>query len=698
MSDPASVQNRFVLPPAFLLTLRSAAGLPGVEGVGGGEIPPNADSWEEAVRAPLRRAGCLMRDVELDPAEVSQAAHPGVPLVSWSADTDWIAVLDGSERSVRVAGPGRREDSLSPAELWELLGREPRKWIAIEPGLAPIKAEGGDHPRPFRRLVEIVRPERGDVLAIVLYAAFVGLLSLTIPIAVQQLVNTVAFGGLVQPVVVVALMLLLGLAIAASFSAFQAYLSEIVQRRVFVRACLDLAERLPRVAPGTFEGRSATGFVNRFFDLVTLQKMGAKLLIDGSGVILQASTGLLILSFYHPLMLGLSVVLFGTMAVVSFTLGRHAPRTALRESTAKYELAYWMEELVRHDSVFRTTAGRSLAAERADALASSWVAARRHHYRTVFRQLAAALGLQVVVNSLVLALGGFLVVAGELTLGQLVASEIIVAAVVAAFARLARYFESYYDVLAAVEKVGGMIDLPLEPGDQPQPRGFEAGAASVEASELSCSRGGERVLEEVSLRLEPGDRAALVADSEQSVGVLLETLAGLRTPASGWVALEGEDLRNRLPQDVADDVALLRGAEILPATIRENLTVARREATTDELRGALDAVGLLQAVRALPDGMDAMLGPDGFPLSRSQSTLLVIARALVAGPRLVLIDDTSLPLDPEVRKPALDALLQPAAPWTVLVASRDQTVLEQCDATFRLEGGRLHQDPRSDRS
>ena len=155
----------------------------------------------------------------------------------------------------------------------------------------------------------IANPERSDVLAIFLYAAFSGLLSLAIPVAVQQLVNSVAFGGLVQPVVVLALLLLVGLAIAADLTAFQTYLSEILQRRSFVRACIDLAHRLPRLSERAFEGRSMPAYVNRFFDLVTLHKTGARLLLEGSGVILQTATGLLVLSFYHPLMLALSILL-----------------------------------------------------------------------------------------------------------------------------------------------------------------------------------------------------------------------------------------------------------------------------------------------------------------------------------------------------------------------------------------------------
>jgi len=174
------------------------------------------------------------------------------------------------------------------------------------------------------------------------------------------------------------------------------------------------------------------------------------------------------------------VLLIVCIAIVVGVLGRGAIASAIGESSAKYELGDWMEQIVRHPDAFSDRDGRVHAARQADALATKWIVARKRHFRIILRQVAAAVGLQVLASAAVLGLGGMLVVQGQLTLGQLVASELIVASVVAAFARLGKMLESAYDLLAATDKVGVLLDLPLE---QPALVPIDAAPAQVAAAE-----------------------------------------------------------------------------------------------------------------------------------------------------------------------------------------------------------------------
>lgn len=683
-------------PPSFVFQLVSTAGtsdelvLP-VEAEGVANALGAGGGWKAVLNATLQDSAVVMREVALDPHAAARNACRGAPLATWHPEAGWIALLEGNAKRTKVVRGDAIASWVPATQILDWLGEEPLEWFAIESGLAGATARAGQRLGPFQRLLEIIRPERQDVLAVVLYSAFIGLLTLAIPVAVQQLVNTVAFGGLVQPVIVLAFLLFLGLSIAASMSAFQAYLAEVLQQRVFVRACADLASRLPRVDASAFGSRSAPAFVNRFFDLVTLQKTGARLLLEGSAVLLQTATGLLILSFYHPLMLGLSVVLVASMAAVTLGFGRSATASAIRESSAKYDLAEWLEELVRHRTAFRSTAGRARASYRADALIAAWIGSRRRHYRTVLRQYSAALAMQAVVNTLLLALGGVLVVAGELTLGQLVASEIIVAAVVISFARLAKQFESYYDLLAAVDKIGGLLDLPLERADAGAVAPENGSPASLSASNLRVTLGSRTVLNGASLALAPGEKVALLGSAGSGKSALLDSLAGIRQPDAGYVALGGEDLRDLAPEAARDGIMLVREPQILPATITDNLTLACGGATMADARRALEQVGLIDEVRRFEDGMDTLLAADGAPLSRSQAARLEIARAVIAKPRVLLLDDAMLHVDDESIKPVMDLLFAPDAPWTLVVVSRGHRFLFPCDRAVRIVDGRIEE-------
>ena len=158
--------------------------------------------------------------------------------------------------------------------------------------------------RPIERLMRIVKPEWPDIWMILVFAFFAGVLNLATPIAVEALVNTVAFGRLVQPVLVLAILLFGFLAFAAVMQAMQTYVAEVIQRRLFARVSADLAYRLPRVASSGLKGKYGPELVNRFLDVVTLQKVVASLLLDGVGIVLATLVGMTVLAFYHPGCLG----------------------------------------------------------------------------------------------------------------------------------------------------------------------------------------------------------------------------------------------------------------------------------------------------------------------------------------------------------------------------------------------------------
>ncbi|MEW6432657.1 MAG: ATP-binding cassette domain-containing protein [Myxococcota bacterium] len=638
-------------------------------------------SEEQLAQALVSSAAALrleLRPVIVDAASLKDAP---LPLVACAGSGAVITARRGNEVFVHRQ---ELEPRWEPVDaVCRGLGEGPHAWLTAVPA-APLSALGGEardghaHPSPVQRLWALVRLERDDLWVVAIYAVVVGLLTLATPIAVQALVSTVAFGTLLQPIVVLSLLLLAALGFQAALKALQTRVVESIQQRVFVRTAIDLAWRLPRVKREAADKGFGPETVNRFFDVLTVQKTANTLLTDGIATFLQIGIGLLVLGFYHPALLAFDLVLLALLTAVVFGPGRRGLATSIEESRAKYEVAAWLEELARPGSALRTAGGAAFAAERADALTRRYLEARQKHFTVLFGQTLGTLGLQVFASAALLGLGGWLVVQQSLTLGQLVAAELIVAAVAGSIGKLWKKLDAAYDLLTALDKLGHLVDLPIEDPERGEPvpgqgpvRVALDGAADGEGPALDAD-------------FPAGSRTAIVGAEGHPLG---EWLTAQRVPARGVVTLNGvETSRARTPA-LREHLALVLRNDFFEGTVLENVTLGRVGVTAAVARAALERVGLLDEVRALPGGIDARLSHTGAPLTHSQLTRLVVARAIAGNPRLIVVDESLEAIEPVTRARVVAALTRPSAPWTLvaLVPDAHVALARACNRVVTLE-------------
>ena len=269
--------------------------------------------------------------------------------------------------------------------------------------------------KPLQRLLSLLRAESSDVWVIVIFALVSGLLTMTTPLAVEALVNTVAFGRFLQPVIVLSLMLLTFLIFQAALKAIQTVVVEIIQRRLFARVAAELSFRLPRTRVEALDGKYAPELVNRFFDIVIVQKISAQLLLDGITLVLTVAVGMTVLAFYHPYLLAFDIVLILAILLTMFVLGHGAVKTSIKESKTKYAMAAWLEDLARCRTTFRYDGAAEFAMERSDQLIYNYLMARKKHFKVLIRQIIFMLLLQALASTALLAIGGWLVISGQLS-------------------------------------------------------------------------------------------------------------------------------------------------------------------------------------------------------------------------------------------------------------------------------------------
>ncbi|MDP1823017.1 MAG: ABC transporter ATP-binding protein [Archangium sp.] len=601
----------------------------------------------------LRAFEVVLREARLvaAPADLGAAAleTTELPIVNL---TGGLAVVSRAGSRYELARPGSPPEQVSADEARAAAAAAGGTWLTAAPAV-PLQAlaQTADHEHlsPLERLRGLMHLERDDLWVVVIYAAAVGLFTLATPIAVQSLVGSVAFGTLLQPIVVLSLLLLVALGFQAGLKALQTRVVESVQQRVFARTALDLAWRLPRMKPEA-EGVGPEA-ANRFFEVVTIQKATAVLLTDGIATVLQIAIGMLVLAFYHPTLFAFDIVLMVIAALLVFAPARRGLSTSIDESYAKYEVAEWLQQLARSGQAFRGAGAAGMALERADALTRRYLTARNAHFAVLFRQALGTLGLQVFASAALLGLGGWLVVRRELTLGQLVAAEIIVTTVTSSIAKLGKLLESTYDLLTSLDKMGHVLDLPIEEDRHPE-RLPGQGPLRVDLATPAHS-----------LTVKAGERVALAVPPGHAVA---DWLAGLRVPTEGVVRLNGVETRRARSADLHEDVVVIGLQGLFRGSVLENVTVGRDRITALEVRAALTRVELLDELNALPQGIDTVIDDEGRPLDASQALRVLVARALAGVPRLIVVNASLDGIGPRERQAVIAALTREGAPWTLI--------------------------------
>lgn len=564
---------------------------------------------------------------------------------------------------------------------------------SISAGHGGQPGDGHEHPTPWQRLVQLLLRERREVLLALFYATVSGVVSLVLPLTVQA-VTTLAFNRqVVQPAVLLIAFIVAGTALAGVLAIVQQHAVEVIQQRVFARMGLEFAFRLPRISYERAAREDLPEQMNRFFEVVTIQKSVSKLLTDSTTALLQVFFGLLLLTAYHPAFTLFGLGLLAALALVFWWTGPRGLRTAVDESKYKYRVVHWLEEMARTLGTLKFAGRSNLAVDRMDHEVSGYLTYRQAHFRVLVQQSVAIVAIKVVVTASLLLVGMVLVSREQISVGQFVAAELVIVNVLAGVEKLIGALPTVYDLLVAVEKAGHVTDGALEESaGYPLPEHASEPGVAVTTRALGYRYPGadEWALQDVSLAIDGGAVVAITGLEGSGQSTLLKVLAGLLPSYHGAVALNGFSLRDLDGQAMREQVGgILAPGDLFEGTLEENVAMGRPGVRAAQVVEALERVGLGEAVQLLPEGLDTpiRLGGREFPMSLVRK--LQLARAIVARPKLVLVDDFFEHLEPGYRREVIRLLSDEGGDWTVIAATHDPMFLSACDWIYVMEGGRI---------
>jgi ABC-type bacteriocin/lantibiotic exporter with double-glycine peptidase domain len=542
----------------------------------------------------------------------------------------------------------------------------------------------------YRRLRQMIFEDKNDLVLILIYTFFSGLFSLSIPLATQIVVNTIAAGVFLQPLTVIAGSVLSGLCFVAVLRLLTLWIVEQIRQRTFARVTLRLAYRVPRVRHAALAKEYLPELVNRFFDTITVQSGWFNFLLDAPAAALQVLVGLALLALYSPWLLLFDLIVIAFFLLEVFVLGYGGFRTRTNETTQRFLIAEWLEELARCETGIKTNGIPPYLLEQADKLLVEYIRLRRIHFRVLFRQAAGLFFFQSIASAAVLGVGGYLVIHRELAMGQLVASLLIVNMVMPALERVVRNMQNVYELLSALNKIGYVEDLPLErKGGAILARSSQGARLDLRGLRFAYTEG-QDVLCGVDLSLNPGDRISLFGPNGSGKTTLSSILCGLIEPTGGLVQINGVDIRDIDLDSLRSVVALMGdGDEIFPGTIIDNISLGRKSITHLDVMWALDLVQFNEELSLLPNGLQTVLTTGGGNLSRGQTQKLMLARAIVKRPQLLILDEAFTAIEERSKLEILDRIYSANLTWTIIDISHDADSIHHSNKIVLLAQGKV---------
>lgn len=546
---------------------------------------------------------------------------------------------------------------------------------------------------PVERFWLLLKPDNKEIYQVYTYAFFKGVIALSLPIGIQSIINLIQGGRISASWILLVFIVILGIALGGYLQLMQMRITETIQQKIFTRAAFDFTYRLPKIKFEEIYKHYAPELMNRFFDVLTLQKSLAKIIIDFSTAVLQIVFGLILLSLYHPFFILFSILLIILVfSIIKYT-SRKGLETSLQESKYKYKVVSWLEELARSKDTFKLAGLTNLPEMKTDERVTGYLVSREQHFQILKRQYILLLMFKIIVALGLLLVGGMLVLQQEMNIGQFVAAEIIILLVIDSSEKIILNLENIFDILSSLEKIGQVTDLILENDTNDSSLNHDINKAiEVEVSNLSFVYPGraKAVLKSVNYQFKAGNSYCVTGHNGSGKSTLMHLIAGLYQPQEGGVCINGLPVGNynlfELYKVIGNGLA---EETIFEGTLIENISLGREFVSTEDVLWAIDKVFLSSYVKELPKGLDTPIDISGHKLSKSVIQKIIIARSIVNKPKLILLEHATDLIEEQERNQIVSFLTDKSNDWTFIGISNHSYLHEKCDTIIYMSDGQI---------
>jgi ATP-binding cassette subfamily B protein len=565
----------------------------------------------------------------------------------------------------------------------------------------------------LRRIVVFARPHKTRLTVFLVISVLTALLGVVTPILAGDVVRAINAGDAVSVVVWLAVAIAAVAVVDAGLSILNRWLSSLIGEGLILDLRTAVYDHVQRM-PIAFFTRTRTGaLVSRLNnDVIGAQRAFSNTLSGVVSNIVSLILTVVVMVSISWQVTALSVLLLPIFLVPARAMGG---RLANLQREAAQHNASMSTQMTERFSAGGATLVKLFG--RPDAEAAEFarragrvrdIGVRVAMLQTVF--VTALTLVSALALALVYGLGGAQAILGNLDAGAVVTLALLLTRLYTPLTMLANARMDVMSAVVSFERVFEILDLVPLIQERPGARSLPAGPASVEfddvrfaypsAEEVSLAsledvavldtRGGEEVLHGVGFTVLPGQTVALVGSSGAGKSTIAQLVARLYDVTSGAVRIGGTDVRDATFASLRETIGMVtQDGHLFHESIRDNLALVKPEATDEQLWDALARARMEHVIRALPDGLDTVVGERGYRLSGGERQRLTIARLLLAAPRVVILDEATSALDSTNEAYVQAALGEAMEGRTALVIAHRLSTIRSADQILVVEDGRI---------
>lgn len=537
-----------------------------------------------------------------------------------------------------------------------------------------------------KKLVAILQLDKKEVSAIYVFAILAGLVQLVTPLGIQSIIGFVMAGSLSTSIIVLIAVVVIGVFLNGLFQIRQLQIIEKIKQKIYTRDALSFADKIPHLNIEKLDNYYLPELVNRFFDTLTLQKGIEKILLEIPAAFIQILFGIILLSLYHPVFIAFGIVLLLLLYIILATTLPKGFTKNMLASDYKYKTAAWLQELARVVKTFKYAKKTSLHIEKTDRLVSHYLIARTSYFKILLTQFWSLIAFKIIITAAMLIVGVYLLLNQQINIGQFIAADIVILAVINSVEKLILTLDKAYDTLTAIEKLDKIKSAELENAGVEQIATTQG--IKVDFKNVSFSYpNGKKVINDISLAIEAGEKTLIVGESGSGKSTLLRLLTGTFTNFTGTVRINNIAIGSYAIDSLRSNTGvLISQQDIFQGTIRDNITMGDTTVSTDVLFAISQKTGLDAFIGELELGFDSEIDPAGKKLPEKIKQGVLLARALLNNKQLLLLENPFAGLETNTKE-NIRQTIAAINNTTVIVTSSTNTDQDVFDTIIYLENG-----------